>query len=132
AKVGAGMFVAAPAVTEDAVYAALGRTLYRLDRASGAVEWKVETDTNPYAQINASPVVVDGLVLQGTAGFENIVQREHYSFRGSIAAYDAATGKQRWKFYTTPNDATAGAGAGVWSTPAVDTARGLLYVGTGQ
>jgi polyvinyl alcohol dehydrogenase (cytochrome) len=127
-----GMFVAAPAVTEDAVYAAAGNTLYKLDRANGAIEWKVVTDDNPYAQISASPVVVDGLVLQGTAGFENIVNHEPYTFRGSIAAYDAATGKQRWKLFTTKGTADDGPGAGVWSTPAVDPARGLLYVGTGQ
>jgi polyvinyl alcohol dehydrogenase (cytochrome) len=130
-KVG-GMFVAAPAVTDDAVYAAAGNTLYKLDRASGAIEWKVVTDDNPYAQISASPVVVDGLVLQGTAGFENIVNHEPYTFRGSIAAYDAATGKRRWKFFTTKNTPADGPGAGVWSTPAVDEARHLLYVGTGQ
>jgi polyvinyl alcohol dehydrogenase (cytochrome) len=109
-----------------------GVTLTRLDRASGAVRWQAKTDTNPFAQINASPVVVDGLVLQGTANFENMVNEPHYTFRGSIAAYDAATGRERWKFFTTPNDATAGAGAGVWSTPAVDRKRKLLYVGTGQ
>jgi polyvinyl alcohol dehydrogenase (cytochrome) len=37
-----------------------------------------------------------------------------------------------WNFVTTPNDATSGAGEGVWSTPAVDTKLGLLFVGTGQ
>jgi polyvinyl alcohol dehydrogenase (cytochrome) len=127
-----GMIVAAPAVTDDAVYAAVGNTLYELDRATGAIGWKVETDQNPYAQISASPVVVDGLVIQGTAGFENIVKLERYTFRGSVAAFDAQTGKQRWKRYTTKNTADDGPGAGVWSTPAVDEERGLLYVGTGQ
>jgi polyvinyl alcohol dehydrogenase (cytochrome) len=130
-KIG-GMFVAAPAVTGDAVYAAVGSALYKLDRATGAVEWKMVTDKNPYAQINASPVVVDGLVLQGTASFENIVNHEPYTFRGSIAAYDAQTGKLRWKFFTTKNTRDDGPGAGIWSTPAVDVRRGLLYVGTGQ
>jgi polyvinyl alcohol dehydrogenase (cytochrome) len=37
-----------------------------------------------------------------------------------------------WRFVTTPDDETAGAGAGIWSTPAIDEERGLLYVGTGQ
>ena len=126
------MFVGAPAIDADAVYASAGHTLYRLDRATGAIEWKVDTDTNPFAQINASPVVVDDLVLQGTASFENIAKEAHYTFRGSIAAYDTATGRLRWKFYTTPNNAKSGAGIGIWSTPAVDTKRGLLFVGTGQ
>ena len=127
-----GTFVGAPAVDGGGVFVAAGATLYRLDRATGRVVWKATTDTNPYAQINASPVVVDGLVLQGTASFENIVRRDRYTFRGSIAAFDAATGAQRWKLYTTPADKTGGAGVGVWSTPAVDRTRGLLFVGTGQ
>lgn len=127
-----GMFVAAPAVDRDGVHVAAGNTLYRLQRATGAVVWKVVTDANPYAQISASPVVVDGLVLQGTASFENIVDEQRYTFRGSVAAFDAPTGKRRWTFYTTPNNSGSGAGVGVWSTPAIDRTRGLLYVGTGQ
>jgi len=58
-KLGAGMFVAAPVVTGDAVYVALSNTLYRLDRATGNTMWKVTTDSSPFAQINASPVVVE-------------------------------------------------------------------------
>jgi polyvinyl alcohol dehydrogenase (cytochrome) len=127
-----GMFVAAPAVTSAAVYAAVGNTLSKLDRATGATDWQVETDQNPYAQISASPVVVDGMVIQGTAGFENIVNQERYTFRGSVSAYDVRTGNQQWKHYTSKNTADDGPGAGVWSTPAVDERRGLLYVGTGQ
>jgi polyvinyl alcohol dehydrogenase (cytochrome) len=127
-----GQFVGAPAVAGAGVYVAAGSTLYRLNRATGAVMWKQTTDTSPFAQINASPVVVDGLVLQGTASFENVVNEAHYTFRGSIAAYDAATGAQRWRLFTTPNNAGSGAGVGVWSTPAVDSKRHLLFVGTGQ
>ena len=127
-----GMPVGAPAVNGDGVYVSSGTTLFKLDRKTGAKQWSVKTDDHPQAQINASPVVVDGLVLQGTASFENILNKDTYTFRGSIGAFDAATGAEKWKFYTTPNDTTSGAGAGIWSTPAVDTERGLLFVGTGQ
>jgi len=57
---------------------------------------------------------------------------EHYTFQGSIGAFDTATGKQRWNYVTTPNDSTSGAGQAVWSTPSVDRDLGLLYIGTGQ
>jgi polyvinyl alcohol dehydrogenase (cytochrome) len=127
-----GMIVGAPAVVRDAVFASSGSSLFRLDRVTGEQEWMARTDDHPAAQINASPVVVDGLVLQGTASFENVIAKPAYTFRGSIGAWDAETGEQRWKFFTTPNDSTAGAGAGVWGTPAVDRRRGLLFVGTGQ
>jgi polyvinyl alcohol dehydrogenase (cytochrome) len=127
-----GQFVGAPAVDGDAVYVSSGHTLWRLNRATGAVRWQVDTNNNPFAQINASPVVVDGLVLQGTASFEVVLNRPRYTFRGSIGAYDATTGKEVWRFYTTRDDAKDGPGAGVWSTPAVDRARGLLFVGSGN
>lgn len=125
-------FVAAPAVAGRFVYAATGSTLFGLDRDTGAIRWRAVTNTNPFAQISASPIVVDGLVLQGTASFEVFVKETHYTFRGTIGAYDARTGREVWRFTTTPNDATSGAGIGIWSTPAVDRRLGLLYVGTGQ
>jgi len=130
--VAGGSIVGALALDGDAVFVADGHTLYRLDRATGAIQWRADTDDHPQAQISASPVVVDGLVLQGTASYENVLTKKDYTFRGSIAAYDEATGKRRWKFYTTGNNARSGAGIGVWSTPAVDVKRGMLYVGTGQ
>src|SRR5262245_64823318 len=127
-----GFVVGAPAIDGNAVYASSGATLYRLDRDTGAVQWKVVTNEHPLAQINASPVVVDGLVLQGVASFEVTIPKSQYTFRGTIGAYDAGTGREVWRLYTTPADATAGAGVGIWSTPAVDRKRGLLYVGSGN
>jgi polyvinyl alcohol dehydrogenase (cytochrome) len=114
------------------VFVSSGRTLLRLDRATGAEEWRVETNEHPLAQIAASPVVVDGLVLQGVASAEVVMPRDEYTFRGSIGAYDAETGEERWRFYTTQNDDKGGAGVGIWSTPAIDRERGMLYVGTGN
>jgi polyvinyl alcohol dehydrogenase (cytochrome) len=127
-----GMIVGAPAVDGDAVYASSGSTLHRLDRTTGEKAWQTTTHDHPQAQISASPVVVDGIVLQGTASFENMLRKDEYLFRGSIGGFDAETGAPRWTFFATPADATAGAGAGIWSTPAVDVERGLLFVGTGQ
>jgi len=127
-----GTVIGAPAIDGEAVYASSGATLYRLDRGTGAVQWKVVTNEHPFAQINASPVVVDGLVLQGVASFEVTIPKSEYTFRGSIGAYDADTGKEVWRLYTTPGDPASGAGVGIWSTPAVDRKRGLLYVGSGN
>jgi polyvinyl alcohol dehydrogenase (cytochrome) len=94
--------------------------------------WTAEANEHELSQINASPVVVDDLVLQGVASFEVVIPKDEYTFRGSIGAYDAETGAEVWRFYTTANDADGGAGVGVWSTPAIDLERGLLYVGTGN
>jgi polyvinyl alcohol dehydrogenase (cytochrome) len=124
--------VGSTVVAGDAVYVATGATLMRLDRATGRSVWKTTVNDHAFAQINASPVVVDDLVLQGTASAEVAIAMPQYSFRGTIGAYDATTGKERWRFYTTNNDARGGPGVGIWSTPAVDRERGLLYVGSGN
>jgi polyvinyl alcohol dehydrogenase (cytochrome) len=114
------------------VYIGNGHTLYGLDRATGAIKWQTSTNASSLAQINASPVVVGNVVLQGTAGIQDAVPDPTNSFRGTIGAYDTRTGKEIWRFYTTPANATAGSGVGIWSTPAVDAKRGLLFVGTGN
>jgi polyvinyl alcohol dehydrogenase (cytochrome) len=127
-----GAVIGSVPVEGDAVYASSGRTLYRLDRATGQVEWEAETHDHPFAMISASPVVADGLVFQGVASGEVTFPQEDYTFRGSIGAYDVETGEEAWRLYTTPGDRSAGAGVGIWSTPAVDVDRGVLYVGTGN
>jgi polyvinyl alcohol dehydrogenase (cytochrome) len=61
------------------------------------------------------------------------------TFRGAVVALDAATGQLLWKTYMVPSNNGGSdinlpgfySGNGVWgSSPAVDTQRGLLYVGT--
>lgn len=131
AEVG-GWVVGAPAVHGDAVYASSGHTLFRLDRGTGREVWRVDVNDHPLAQINASPVVVDGVVLQGAASVEVAIPMPEYTFRGTIGAYDAETGEERWRFYTTDADDGSGPGVGIWSTPAVDRERGVLYVGSGN
>lgn len=127
-----GWVIGGPAVHDDAVYIGVGKTLFRLDKGTGAIEWQATTNDSPLSQINGSPVYTDGLVLLATAGVQDAVPDPTNSFRGTIGAYEADTGKEVWRFYATPADATAGSGVGIWSTPSVDEGRGLLYIGTGN
>jgi polyvinyl alcohol dehydrogenase (cytochrome) len=127
-----GFIVGAPAVDGNGVFLGNGHTLYRVNRNTGAIVWQTSTNESPVAQINGSPVVAGKLVLQTTAGIQDAVPDPTNSFRGTIGAYDKTTGREVWRFYATPNDATAGSGVGIWSTPAVDLGRGLLFVGTGN
>ena len=71
-----------------------------------------------------APLIVKDKVIVGTAGGE-------YGIRGFIAAYDAATGNEAWRFYTIPgkgepgNETWAGdswqhGGASVWMTGSYD------------
>ncbi|MFN8036784.1 MAG: PQQ-binding-like beta-propeller repeat protein [Acidimicrobiia bacterium] len=127
-----GAFIASPAVSRDAVFVGSGTTLTRLDRATGKVQWKTVTNENPIAAIVASPVAVGGIVLQATASNEEPLPKTTYTFRGSIGAYDVRTGRELWRFYSTQNNAQDGPGVGLWSTPAVDVKRKLLYIGSGN
>jgi polyvinyl alcohol dehydrogenase (cytochrome) len=131
-SLGGGWVIGAPAVHDDALFVGAGKTLFRLNTRTGAIVWRAMTNDSGLSQINGSPVYVDGLVLQATAGIQDAVPDPTNSFRGTIGAYDADTGKEVWRFYATPANKSAGSGVGIWSTPAVDEARGLLYIGTGN
>jgi polyvinyl alcohol dehydrogenase (cytochrome) len=130
-KVGTSV-IGSPALAGTGLYVGAGSTLYRLNASNGEVIWKATTNPNPFSQINASPIVVGARVILGTAQFEEVVGKPPETFQGSIGAWDARSGRPLWNFVTTPNDASSGAGEGIWSTAAVDARLGLLYVGTGQ
>ncbi|HEX5947182.1 MAG TPA: PQQ-binding-like beta-propeller repeat protein [Acidimicrobiales bacterium] len=103
-----------------------------LDRASGEPRWEASVDAHPKAVVFGSPVIVDGLVVVGVGSFEVFAPGDPPTFRGSVVALDAETGDERWRFWLTKGDATEGPGVSIWSSPAVDTERGVLYIGTGQ
>ncbi|MDD9369325.1 MAG: PQQ-binding-like beta-propeller repeat protein [Acidimicrobiales bacterium] len=106
--------------------------LVSLDRASGEPLWEASVDDHPKAVVFGSPVLVDGMVVVGVGSFEVFAPGDPPTFRGSVVALDAATGEEVWRFWLTRGDATEGPGVSIWSSPAVDTERGVLYVGTGQ
>jgi polyvinyl alcohol dehydrogenase (cytochrome) len=127
-----GSVIGSVPVDGDALFASSGTTVFRLDRATGEVAWEASADDHPFAMASASPVVADGVVLQGLASGEVTFPQDDYTFTGSISGFDAATGDRLWRFDTTPGNADGGAGVGIWSTPAVDLDLGVAYVGTGN
>lgn len=96
--------------------------IHAIDAFSGAVIWAVEVETQDAASIWSSPVVWNGMVFIGVAS----VAKEE-GFRGSVVALDVATGDLIWQSFVVPDTVD---GAGVFSVPAIDTERGLLFVGT--
>jgi polyvinyl alcohol dehydrogenase (cytochrome) len=121
---------------------------YAVETATGAQVWKTELDEHPFAVITGAPRLYAGKLYVPVSSAEELGgMNPNYpccSFRGSVNALDAATGKVFWKRYTidTPAKATqksaAGtqlqgpSGAGVWSSPTVDVSRQALYFGTGD
>jgi alcohol dehydrogenase (cytochrome c) len=86
--------------------------------------------------ITHAPLVVKDKVIVGTSGGEGRV-------RGFVAAFDASTGKEVWRFSTVPapgepgNETWSGdswrfGGAAVWNTGSYDADLNLTYWGTGN
>lgn len=121
--------------------------LIALERETGKVVWeKVTVDQNQSYSITGAPLVVNGKVIIGNGGAE-------YGVRGYIAAYDAETGEEAWRFYTVPgNPETSndpaylqeaaktwsgewwklGGGGTVWDSMTYDPELDLLYIGVGN
>jgi alcohol dehydrogenase (cytochrome c) len=126
--------------------AILGDTLYMgtidahllaIDARSGQLVWdtKVAEASQMYA-ITMAPNVIKDKVIVGTAGGD-------LGVRGYIAAFDAKTGREVWRFYTIPapgepgNETWSGdswreGGASVWNAGAYDPATNLAFWGTGN
>ena len=86
------------AVWGDKVFVgALDGRLIALDKKTGKQLWSTQTfDVRQPYTITGAPRVVKDMVLIGSGGAE-------FGVRGYVTAYDADTGKQKWRFYTVPN-----------------------------
>jgi polyvinyl alcohol dehydrogenase (cytochrome) len=113
-----------------------GPYVVAFDEATGAVRWtSPDIDTQPGADVYGSPVIVRGLLFMGISGGSAELgdEADRYAFQGGYVLLDAASGAVVRKVYTIhpphePEDDFAG--AGIWSTPAVDPDTGYAYVGT--
>jgi alcohol dehydrogenase (cytochrome c) len=111
--------------------------LIAIDAKSGKPVWNVAVASPAQGySITLAPLVVKDKVIIGVAGGE-------YGIRGFIAAYDAKTGQESWKFSTVPgpgepgHDTWAGdswktGGAPIWVTGSYDPDLNLTYWGTGN
>ena len=122
--------------------------LHAVDADTGAALWKLSLDSHVAARITGTPLLHDNrLYVPVSSGEEGWAQRESYqccSFRGSLVALNATTGRIEWQTYmiadppVTYRQSAIGtqqfgpAGAAIWSSPTLDGERGLLYVGTGN
>jgi alcohol dehydrogenase (cytochrome c) len=105
--------------------------LLALDAADGHTVWQtiIVSSQNGYSETLA-PQIYDGMVIVGSAGGE-------WALRGFVAAYDAKTGQQRWRWMATDpktysGDSWQSGGGMVWTTPAIDPQLGLVIFSTGN
>ncbi len=122
-------------------------TVYALDAERGTLLWKTQLESQPTARILGAPVVYQDHLYVTVGSSEPGAARDATfsccTFRGSVASLDIATGRVAWKTYLVaeeprPIASAAGvqqfgpAGIAVAGAPTLDTARGLVYVATGD
>src|SRR5215469_11250732 len=106
--------------------------LLSLDASSGALRWDVQfADKRLQYGATSAPLVVKNSVIVGESGGDSGV-------RGFLAAYDAATGKLKWRFWTIPGPGQFGSsswpgssylhgGGTTWLPGTYDPQLNLLY-----
>jgi polyvinyl alcohol dehydrogenase (cytochrome) len=102
-----------------------GPRLAALALSDGHVRWSTELTNQPTSSAYGSPTYWNGTVYIGTSGPNG----DDSNARGTVVALDEASGALRWRTFTVPAGHDGGP---VWSTAAIDTATGRLYVGAGN
>jgi polyvinyl alcohol dehydrogenase (cytochrome) len=133
---------------QAAYFGDVATNAYAVNASTGALIWTNKLETHPAARVTGTPTLYSGVLYIPLSSIEEAVGSpktyQCCTFRGSVVALDANTGRQIWKTYTiaeeprptTPNAAgTQGygpSGAAVWAAPTIDVKRHALYVATGN
>src|SRR5436309_1505467 len=123
---------------DKVIFGTLDANLIALEAKTGKLAWetKIADHTEGYF-VSQAPLVIKGKVVVGIAGPGEMGPR------GFVEAFDAATGKSVWRWYSIPAAGEPGSetwqadtwkigGGAVWHTGTYDPATNLLYVGTGN
>jgi len=121
---------------------------YAVNATTGALIWRKKVEDHPAARITGTPTLFSGVLYVPVSSIEEATgsqaSYECCTFRGSVAALDAASGALIWKSYTIPEaphptiknavdtQLYGPSGASIWSAPTIDVQRQALYVATGN
>jgi polyvinyl alcohol dehydrogenase (cytochrome) len=122
--------------------------VYALDARTGTLIWKRNLSPRLLSHVTGAPVFYEGRLFVGLAGSEELVSSDpHYpccTYRGSLWALDANSGKVIWKTYTIPEapkptkknsigtQLWAPAGASIWDAVTIDAKQHAIYAGVGN
>src|ERR1700677_610792 len=103
-QTGAQVTGAQSAAKSAAYFGDIRGNVYAVDANTGELIWKVSADPHPIARISGAPKLYNGRLYvpvasmeEGTAGSPSY---QCCTFRGSVVALDAASGKHVWKTFT--------------------------------
>jgi alcohol dehydrogenase (cytochrome c) len=113
--------------------------LVAIDAKNGLPLWKTKVaEAEDNYGMTLAPLVIKDKVIVGVSGAE-------FGIRGFIAAYDARSGREAWRFYTVAGpgepghetwpegtDAWEHGGGSIWVTGSYDPDLNLTYWGTGN
>ncbi|HEV3332824.1 MAG TPA: PQQ-dependent dehydrogenase, methanol/ethanol family [Bryobacteraceae bacterium] len=121
--------------------------LVALDALTGTVKWEARLAyTQDWYSLTMAPRIAGNKVVVGVAGGDHPI-------RGFFDAYEIATGKRAWRFYTVPGDPSKGfeddaqraaaktwggdfwkmgGGGSVWDGMAYDVETNTVFAGTGN
>jgi len=123
---------------DDKLYLAMSNAhLVALDARNGKMVWDMAMPDGRGS--SSGPLVARGKVIEGMGGCQQYIEQKCF-----ISAYDAATGKQLWKFHTIAKEGEPGgdtwgkltnvfrAGGETWITGSYDPDLNLTFWGTAQ
>ena len=126
------------AVAGDKVFMATDNAhIIALNRFTGKLLWETEmADWHQNYNATGAPLTVGGMVVSGVAGGDE-------GARGFVAAFDQASGKEVWRFWTVPKPGEPGSetwkgrdiehpSAGTWLTGTYDPQLDTIYWPTGN
>ncbi|MBB4368930.1 polyvinyl alcohol dehydrogenase (cytochrome) [Bradyrhizobium sp. cir1] len=119
---------------------------YAVNALTGALIWKTKVEEHAAARITGAPTLHSGVLYVPVSSLEEAAgsqpSYECCTFRGSVVALQAATGKLVWQAYTIPEvphptsknargtQLFGPSGAAIWSAPTIDPKRNAVYVAT--
>jgi polyvinyl alcohol dehydrogenase (cytochrome) len=110
--------------------------MYAVNATSGELLWKIRPVEHLLATATATPQFYKGVIYQGFSSIEESLAADLNaaccSFRGSVVALDASTGRTISQSFTITEPAKptgtgkqqCPSGAAIWSTPTIDEQRG--------